>query len=29
MFSAPCSAYHAGAALASLKKIEKNPEIVS
>ena len=28
MFSAPLSAYHAGAALAAFKKVEENPEIV-
>lgn len=29
MFSAPCSAYHAGAALACIEKIEKHPELVT
>ena len=28
MFSAPCSAYHAGAALAAMEKIMEKPEIV-
>lgn len=28
MFSAPLSAYHAGAALAAFKKVEQSPELV-